>query len=151
MNIRSMAALALFVLTLAACTAEEKKPLTVGESKDFGSVCDKANDGKRVAIEGYLRFPDEVTVKNSVVLRLYPTNEFNGQPVGVSSFPFGTGPHHLAMIPKNYMDSDLKLTTADGQVAPYRTKVKVSGDVYYPTVGQTFQCALSNPLVELAK
>ena len=30
-------------------------------------------------------------------------------------------------------------------------KVKVSGDVYFPLVGQTFACALSNPLVELSQ
>jgi len=39
---------------------------------------------------------------------------------------------------------------ANGQVAGFGTKVKVSGELYYPLVGQDFQCALSNPLVEPA-
>ncbi len=39
---------------------------------------------------------------------------------------------------------------ANGQTAGFGTKVKVSGDLYYPTVGQDFKCALSNPLVEPA-
>jgi len=134
-----------------ACGSEEKKPPTVGETRDFAAVCDKANEGKRVAVVGYLRLPDELDRKSTVVLRLFPSADFSGQPVGVSSFPFGKEAQQIEFIPKDFSDKDLKVHTADGQVATSGTKVKVSGDVYYPTVGQTFQCALSNPLVELAK
>ena len=54
-------------------------------------------------------------------------------------------------MPKEYTDKDLKVHLANGQVAGFGTKVKVSGDVYFPLVGQTFLCALSNPLVELSQ
>ncbi len=143
-------ALCLVAFALAACGGGEKKPPTVGEGKNFAEVCDKANEGKRVAVEGFLRLPSEVKVKTGLVLRLYPTTEFAGKPVGVST-EIGSEPNRVALMPKEFADKDLKVKTADGQVAGFGTKVRVSGDVYYPLVGQEFPCALSNPLVELAK
>ena len=97
-----------------------------------------------------MRLPEEVNRKIGPVLRLYPTPEFTGKPVGVST-EIGSQPNQIAMIPKEFTDKDLKVNIANGQVAGFGEKVKVSGDVYYPMVGQDFQCALSNPLVELVK
>jgi len=146
---RSPIALAL-VIVFAACGSTEKKPPTVGEARDFATVCDKANEGKRVAVAGYLRFPEEVNRKMGLVLRLYKTNGFSGQPIGVSS-EIGSQPNQVEFMPKEYTDKDLKVHLANGQVAGFGTKVKVSGDVYFPIVGQPFLCALSNPLVELSQ
>jgi hypothetical protein len=143
-------ALCMITFAFAACGGGEKKPPTVGELKNFAEVCDKANEGKRVAVEGFLRLPAEVHVKTGLVLRLYPTTEFAGKPVGVSA-DIGNGPNQVALMPKEFADKDLNVKTGDGQVAGFGTKVRVSGDVYYPLVGQEFPCALSNPLVELAK
>src|SRR5262249_9087547 len=75
------AALVLFTFLFASCG--ESGPPTPGEMKDFGAVCDKANDGKRVAVEGYLRFPDSFKGDQSAVLRLYKTADFAGTPIGV--------------------------------------------------------------------
>ena len=142
-------ALSLFALLLAACGSGEKKPATPGELKDFAAVCDKANEGKRVAVVGYLRLPEEVNRKIGPVLRMYPTTQFSGKPVGVST-DIGSQPNQIGFIPKEFTDKDLKVNMGNGQVAEFGTKVKVSGDLYYPMVGQEFPCALSNPLVELA-
>ncbi|MGH9901837.1 MAG: hypothetical protein ACRD68_08515 [Pyrinomonadaceae bacterium] len=141
-------ALSLSILALAACGGETKPP-TVGETKDFATVCDKANEGKRIAVVGYLRLPEEVKPKIGPVLRMYPTADFSGKPVGVST-TIGSQPNQVGLIPQRYTDKDLKVNMANGQVAGSGTKVKVSGDLYFPLVGQEFQCALSNPLVELA-
>lgn len=149
MTLRCVLAL-VFVLSFAACGSTEKKPPTVGETKDFGTVCDKTNDGKRIAVIGYLRFPEEVNRKIGLVLRLYKTNDFSGSPIGVSS-DIGSQPNQVEFMPKEYTDKDLKVHLANGQVAGFGTKVKVSGDVYFPLVGQTFVCSLSNPLVELSQ
>lgn len=150
MWLRNLIVAGLVALTCTACGPTEKKPATPGEVKAFASVCDKANDSKRVAVEGYLRLPEEVNRKIGPVLRLYPTPEFSGRPIGVST-EIGSQPNQIAMIPKEFTDKDLKVNIANGQVAGFGEKVKVSGDVYYPMVGQDFQCALSNPLVELVK
>ena len=148
MSLRKLIAFSFVAFMFGACG--EKKAPTVGEAKAFATVCDKANDGKRIAVEGYLRLPEEVNRKIGPVLRLYPTAEFSGKPIGVST-EIGDKPNQIGFIPKEYTDKDLKVNMANGQVAGSATKVKVSGDVYYPLVGQDFQCALSNPLVELAK
>lgn len=150
MRLRNLIVAGLVALTCTACGPTEKNPPTPGEVKAFASVCDKANDGKRIAVEGFLRLPEEVNRKIGPVLRLYPTSEFSGKPIGVST-EIGSQPNQIAMIPKEFTDKDLKVNIANGQVAGFGEKVKVSGDVYYPMVGQDFQCALSNPLVELVK
>ena len=148
MTLRKLGVFILVVFTFAACG--EKKAPTVGEAKAFDTVCDKANDSRRVAVEGYLRLPEEVNRKTGPVLRLYPTPAASGKPIGVST-EIGNQPNQIGFIPKEYTDKDLKVNLANGQVAGFGTKIKVSGDVYYPLVGQEFPCALSNPLIELAK
>lgn len=120
---------------------------TVGEAKDFATACDKANDGQRIAVTGYLRLPDSFTESSSVVLRLYETDEFDGQPIGVT-VSFGDQPNQVVEVADQYQDEDLQVYLADGGVAGFGTLVRVSGTMYYPLVPQDFQCGLSNPLVE---
>ena len=141
---------AIVLLALASCGGGAPEAPTVGETKEFATVCDKANEGKRVAVIGYPRFPEKFTGTSSVVLRLYEGGDYAGSPVGVQT-PIGRQANQAELAPKQYTDKDLKVHTADGQVAGYGTKVRVSGKVYFPMVGQDFKCALENPLIESAR
>ena len=132
-----------------ACGSGSSEPPTAGEMKDFASLCDKANEGKRVATVGFLRFPEKFTGTSSVVLRLYASGDYTGAPAGVQT-KIGSQANQVELAPKEFTDKDLKVHTSDGQVATYGTKVKVSGKVYYPLVGQDFKCGLENPLIESA-
>lgn len=134
----------------AACGGGTSEPPTTGEMKDFASVCDKANEGKRVAVVGFPRFPEKFTGTSSVVLRLYGGADYTGAPIGVQT-KIGNQANQAELAPKEYTDKDLKVHTSDGQVAGYGTRVKVSGKVYYPLVGQDFKCGLENPLIESAR
>lgn len=149
MRLRTMFSIALLIFC-AACGGSSSEAPTAGETKDFASVCDKANEGKRVAVVGFLRFPDKFTGTSSVVLRLYPGADYNGEPIGVQT-PIGSQANHAELAPKEFTDRDLKVHTSDGQVAGYGTKVKVAGKVYYPLVGQDFKCGLENPLIESSR
>jgi hypothetical protein len=150
MQLLRVIAFFLAVITVGACSSAPKGPPTVGETKDFNAVCEKANDSKRIAVVGYLRFPEEFKGVQSVMLRLYETNDLGGRPIGVET-KIGRQANQVELAPKTYTDKDLKVHLSNEQVAPFGTKVKVSGDVYFPIVGQTFACGLSNPLVELEK
>jgi len=134
----------------AACGGGSPELPTTGETKDFASVCDKTNEGKRVAVVGFLRFPEKFTGTSSVVLRLYGGSDYAGAPVGVQT-RIGNQANQVELAPKEFTDKDLKVHTSDGQVAGYGTRVKVSGKVYYPLVGQDFKCGLENPLIESAR
>jgi len=149
MNLRWIFAIALLIFC-AACGGGTSEPPTAGETKDFASVCDKTNEGKRVAVVGFLRFPEKFTGTSSVVLRLYAGGDYAGAPVGVQT-RMGSQANQVELAPKEFTDKDLKVHTSDGQVAGYGTRVKVSGKVYYPLVGQDFKCALENPLIESAR
>ena len=139
-------ALSLLALTLAACS--QAAP-TVAEEVDFAAVCDTANKGQRVAVQGYLRLPDSFTGDLSVVLRLYETADLSGTPIGVQ-IRLGTKANQVEQVPAEYNDEDLKVHLSNGQVVEFGTKVKVSGKVYYPQVDQDFECGLENPLLETA-
>ena len=147
MSFRMLFALGLVTLALAACSSPAP---TAGEAKTFANACDKENEGKRVALEGYLRFPTSFTGNDSVVLRLFETPDFRGKPIGVQ-IDFGTKPNQVEPVAKQFSDRDLTVHLANEQVAVYGAKVKVSGKVYYPLVDQEFDCALENPLVEATK
>jgi predicted small secreted protein len=146
MSKRILMVFCLVALLLAACG---KTAATVGEDASFATACDKTNDGKRIALTGYLRFPDSFTGDQSVVLRMYEADDFNGKPIGVQ-IEFGKEANQAEPIADQYKDEDLQVHLTNGQTAPFGTKVKVSGKVYFPIVGQEFDCALDNPLVELA-
>ncbi|HEX3250129.1 MAG TPA: hypothetical protein VHS05_11925 [Pyrinomonadaceae bacterium] len=149
MSLRTIFGIVLLIFC-AACGGSSSEPPTAGETKDFASLCDKANEGKRVAVVGFLRFPEKFTGTSSVVLRVYAGGDYAGAPVGVQT-RIGNQANQVELAPKEYTDKDLKVHTSDGQVAGYGTKVKVSGKVYYPLVGQDFKCALENPLIESAR
>ena len=138
------------LIFFAACGGGTSEPPTTGEMKEFASLCDKVNEGKRVAVVGFLRFPEKFTGTSSVVLRLYGSGDYTGAPVGVQT-KIGNQANQAELAPKEYSDKDLKVHTSDGQVAGYGTRVKVSGKVYYPLVGQDFKCGLENPLIESAR
>ena len=141
---RLVIGLCLMVLLLTACSAAAP---TTGVLKDFSSVCEKANDGKRIAAVGYLRFPDSFTGTDNVVLRFYNASDFSGAPIGVT-VNFGTQANQVEPVQDQFNDSDLKVHLTNGQAAGLGTKVKVSGDVYFPIVAQEFACGLDNPLLE---
>jgi hypothetical protein len=149
MTLRRIICIGLLIFS-AACGGGASGPPTPGETKDFASACDKANDGKRVAVVGFLRFPEKFTGTSSVMLRLYADSDYAGAPIGVQT-PIGNQANQAELAPKQYSDKDLKVHTSDGQVVGYGTRVKVSGKVYYPMVGQDFKCGLENPLIESAR
>src|SRR4051794_4807317 len=96
--LRSYGSTVLTVLTLMLASCSQRQgPPTVGELKEFGAVCDKGNDGKRVAVEGYLRFPQSFTGQ-SAVLRLYQNADFTGTPIGVQ-MPVGNEANQMERPP----------------------------------------------------
>jgi hypothetical protein len=141
-------AIVFFSLFLAACG--ESGPPTRGIPVAFRSVCEKTNEGKRIMVEGYVAFPDSFHENDdTVMLRMRPSLALEDTPVGVSA-TLGNETNHLEKPPDHYRKSDLKVHLADGQVAGYTDKVKVSGTMYYPSsIAQVeFKCGLTNTLYE---
>lgn len=142
-------ALLLTNLTLLTACGEPEAP-TVGQNISFDTACDRTNDGKRVAVEGFLTLPTQIK-RDILVLRLRQSPEIGGQVIGVSS-QFGSGVNQAAPVPTVYKHRDLKVQTNDGQNVGYLDKVRVSGNLYFPiSTSVEFKCALSNPLIEQIK
>lgn len=134
-----------FIVTvlLAGCATPAPTP---AQEQPFASICDEANVGQRVGVRGYLRLPESNTGDFSVMLRLFETPEYTGQPIGVS-VRIGPDAHEMDQLPGSYSHDDLHVRAADGEVVGYGDAVRVSGGVYVPTVEQDFACGLENVFV----
>lgn len=141
----------LVIVGMASCMAAcvPASP-SAGLLQAFAQVCDQANQGLRVAVEGYLRLPDTLTDTGSVRLRLYRDSTYGGKPIGVS-MRFGDGPNQASAIKSSFVDSDLKVHLANGKPVPFGTRLRVSGTVRFPIPPQDFDCELDDLYVELAK
>jgi hypothetical protein len=143
-------AVMLFVLFLGAC---ESGPPTRGVPVAFNAVCNKDNQGKRVMVEGYVNFPDSFKENEvSIMLRMRPGLGLEEAPLGVSA-KLGNEVNSIELPPSRFNNTDLKLHLADGKVAGYADKLKVSGTMYYPSsiAHVEFKCGLSNTLYEPAQ
>jgi hypothetical protein len=134
------------LLALPACVPATAGP---GTPQSFAFACAKPNEGRQIAVEGYLRLPPSLDNTKSVMLRLYPDPSFKGTPVGVPLL-FGDKGNEARKISSSYHDEDLRVYLADGIAVPFGTRVLVSGRMYFPVTPQDYDCALRNPYVEAA-
>ncbi len=141
-------------LMLVACGDSE--PPTKGEVISYAQVCDKANEGKRIAVDGYLRAPEQFGRKDiSLVLRLGTTPDRKDLAAVSSTVKVDQdrrSPNTMNPLPSNYTDADLQVRTHEGKVVSNLDKVRVHGTLYFPSSIATVEvkCGLSNPLIELA-
>jgi hypothetical protein len=134
-------------------------PPTPGEPKTLANVCDRANDGKRVAVEGYLSLPSSFSESSGsasapVIIR------GDVQPAGDLIFvwvAYGSEANAMDKVGARYSQDDLKVRTKDGAIVGYQDKVRVSGTVTFPsrrpysldTPGvRLLDCGLNTPLIE---
>ena len=137
----------IFILLLAGCN---QGPPTPGTPTTSERVCDKSNDGKRLSLEGYVSFPQSFkSTEPGIMMRLRPTLDSRSNVVGIS-VTLGNAANQVEMPPKLFSPQDIKLHTADGNVAGFKDKVKVSGSMYTLSslANVEFQCGLQNVLVE---
>ena len=135
-------------LFLGACG--EGGPPTPGVPVSFEAVCGKANQGKRVMLEGYLEFPDSFGASEpTIMMRVRPSLASWENVVGASA-RLGNGANSVELPPKMFKRSDLKLHLANGQVVGYGNKVKISGTMYYPSsmAKVEFKCGMENTMFE---
>ena len=165
--------IAAILFALTGCFKSE--PPTVGQEMPFNSVCDKSNDGKRIAFEGFLTLPDHISSKDkvSLLLEVRPSKDLKspmrigvwtsyGKEVNQLTFvetSFRSNkPNEPGKISVNsssklsYTHQDLKVKTNEGKVVSYLDKVRVSGKVVFPSNPPIIsKCLLNNPLIESIK
>jgi hypothetical protein len=139
----------LFSFFLVACG--QSGPPARGVPAAFEAACIKANEGKRLMLEGYVDFPqkgfgDSDTI---IMMRVRPSLASWENTVGASA-KLGNGANNVEKPPEVYKNRDLKLHLADGNVVGYSNKVKVSGTMYYTSAlgPGAYTCGLSNTLFE---
>jgi hypothetical protein len=158
------------LLPLAGCNTKSEPP-TVGQKVSFDRVCDRSNDNKRIAVEGFLTLPEKVSSKDkmSVLLEIRSVKDVN-KPGRVGIWTtYGTAANRVNPIDTalrapnstkkaklqdlsksklSYTHADLKVTTNDGKSIGYLDRVRVSGKVGFPSKASVSPCILNNPLIE---
>jgi hypothetical protein len=145
-----MRSVILFLSVLITACAQSGSPAP-GVPVKFEDACAKANEGKRLMVEGYVDFPLSFdTDDKAVVMRVRPRLASWELTVGATA-AFGHGPNNVEMPPVNYKNRDLRLHLANGQVVTYWNKVKVSGIMFYTTglAPGAYTCGLKNTMYEL--
>lgn len=172
-----------FVILFTILTGCVTEPPIVGKATELAQACDRSNDGKRVAVEGYLKLPEEIPVNDKIsvlleIRRSEDVKKLNGR-VGVWT-QYGNEANRVAPVeskstvtipglngaksseqPTPYSDqpptvgtythANLHVTTNDGQQITYTDRVRVSGNVGFPSSPETTAispCVLNNPLIE---
>jgi hypothetical protein len=118
----------------------------------FDTVCDKGNEGKRVALEGFLDFPDRFNAKAAtVVMKLKAAPTQTSRTIG-ARVKLNAGNNALAAPPDKYNENDLRAISHDGKPAGYRTRLKITGTMTYTDSLETraFTCHLADTRIELA-
>ena len=145
----------LAAVLLAGCSG----PPTVGAPMTLANVCERANDGKRVALEGYLSLPNSFTESSGslsapVVIRGDLPLAGDVTFVWVA---YGSVPNSMQKVGTKYGQEDLRVLAMDGGVVGYKDRVRVSGQVGFPSRrpyevnspgGRLLDCGLNNPLIE---
>src|SRR5436853_4457679 len=98
------AALAAAAIAAAALMGACDQTPTVGAPRTLADVCERANDGKRVALEGYLSLPDSFS--ENVTSESAPVVIRGGLPesgdVTFVWIPYGSGPNSMEKVPDTY-------------------------------------------------
>lgn len=116
----------LLALLLVGC-AKAPPPST---PMNFDQADAQANHEKQITVEGYPAFPSMAMITDTMFIELHETQDPNSRSINCSC-KIGSGPNQLEKPPKDYKDSDLKLHYDDGSLVPLKTKIKVSGQVYW--------------------
>ena len=132
---------------------------TAGAPKTLATVCDRANDGKRVALDGYLSLPSSfnegVTSESAPVVIRGDVAEAGD--VTFAWIPYGSGPNSMEKVPDTYSQKDLKVYATNGGAIGYQDHVRISGKVAFASRrpydvnspgGRLLDCGLNNPLIE---
>jgi hypothetical protein len=155
---------------LAGCYTKSEPP-TVGKKVSFDRTCDRSNDGKRIAVEGFLTLPETISSQDtiSVLLEIRSVKDLNKTSrVGVWTI-YGTAANQVAPVKtarrlpgstetakiqdwekakSSYTHADLKAIANDGKSIGYLDRVRVSGKVGFPSNVSVSPCVLNNPLIE---
>jgi len=96
---------------------------------DFSQVLDKANDGKRVSIEGYLTTPTtSYQTSNSAQLDFIERpNEFSSAFNFILSVNVGDGKNEMKTLPDKYTSADIIVTGKNGEKIGAGDRVRITG------------------------
>jgi hypothetical protein len=94
------------------------------------TACAEANNGQRVAIEGYPQLSSMTLVDDDFSVDLFEQPGGSGEKISVY-FTVGTGANQAENLPEDYTDADLKIHTSDNQVVSVDRHIRVHGTLFW--------------------
>jgi hypothetical protein len=125
-------------LLIAGC-ASAPPPATLHTHE---TACTEANNGQRVAVEGYPQLSGMTLVDDDFSVDLYEQPQQGGKSISVY-FTVGTGANQAENLPEDYSDADLKIHTSDNQVVSVDKHIRVHGELYWSNSSGNVVCFIS--------
>lgn len=110
----------------------------------LATACDAGNEGRHVAVDGYLRFPDRLRISRTAQIAMFSAPGGDGDRQRVE-FTIGDGPNQLERPALQYTPTSLRVRAADGAEVTINDRVRVTAKVARDGSG----CLLRTPQVEV--
>lgn len=130
---------ALFTALLMAGCASAPQPGTLHTHE---TACTEANNGQRVAVEGYPQLTRMTLVDDNFSVDLYEQPGSSGEKISVY-FTVGTGANQAENLPEDYTDADLKIHTSDNQIVSVDKHIRVHGELFWSESSGAVVCFIS--------
>jgi len=118
--VRRIALLTLLTSLLAGCAQR-------GAEMTFAQAAAKANDGKRVSLQGFIRYQTGATPADGVLALDLNGRAGGGEGVFLVNATIGTGPDQVEPPEVKSSQDNVKIHVHDGTVATSMDKVRVTG------------------------
>ncbi len=128
----------ILALLIAGCASAP----TPGTLHTHETACTEANNGQRVAVEGYPQLSGMTLVDDDFSVDLYEQPQQGGEKISVY-FTVGTGANQAENLPEDYSDADLKIHTSDNQVVSVDKPIRVHGELYWSETSGQEVCFIS--------
>ena len=125
-------------LFMAGC-ASAPPPATLHTHE---SACTEANNGQRVAVEGYPQLSGMTLVDDDFSVDLFEQPGGAGEKISVY-FTVGTGANQAENLPEDYTDADLKIHTSDNQIVSVDKHIRVHGELFWSETSGQVVCFIS--------
>lgn len=126
---------------LVGCTAHppEATPTTIDEALS-GKL-----GGKQVVLEGYPALSPMTMISDTMLVDLWPTPEHKGSHISFS-LKVGVDKNTVERPPKDYKPEDLRIHTAEGELAGVQDRLRVNARLLFSTYPGGKSSVLVDPI-----
>ncbi|HLA63210.1 MAG TPA: hypothetical protein VK610_02195 [Rhodothermales bacterium] len=134
-------------LALAACEPGPGTPV------ELGALCRAANDGERVAVEGYIDAGSSIFCSNigggPVTCGLDLKEQTGDEPTATVYVPEGGGGGEIESVPDDFTRATLRIHADDGTLVGLNDRVRITGPVSVVESSESPVCFVTAEMIAI--